>query len=267
MPVLISRAAREQMQLREKFQQQQALQQQLFEQQQALQQQGQSGALEMEQLRQSGRLALQDDQQAYDQPEQQSRIGLRTAQTELASMQAAYLPMEQARAGMAAANAAVAQYADDVRKSFAPTREILTARQQVIAMLATGSALGSTAAVIKLAKALDPTSSVREGEVGTIEGGQGLVLQLQNAWNRMGGEGMSPKAIDAFHEVVNELVAPEALRAMQVVTGYEQEMSAAGVGDRFDSVLKTSGIDPKELTWLAMPAMTDEQLLILSGDG
>jgi len=57
------------------------------------------------------------------------------------------------------------------------------------------------AAIFKFMKALDPTSAVRENEVGMVEGVEGAAKGMANMYNRMIGEGGLSK--EGFAQIVN----------------------------------------------------------------
>lgn len=88
--------------------------------------------------------------------------------------------------------------------------------QQIDAALRQGDSLGSLAATIKLAKILDPTSVVREGEVTTVEGGTGTAQQLVSAYNRLRGEGMSPQASAALLRTAKSVALPILSRGQRL---------------------------------------------------
>lgn len=112
--------------------------------------------------------------------------------------------------------------------------EVADATQQISAGLRSGNSLGALAAVIKLAKILDPTSVVREGEVTTVQGGIGTAAALINEWNRLGGKGMTPENAKQFEAVVKGQAAPILQRGLRL--GAEYAKSAETLKVRGDLV-------------------------------
>lgn len=169
--------------------------------------------------------------------------------------------------GTASVNAAIDSLGDDYRSQMKPIIEIVTATDQLKALLSTGTALGGTAAVVKLAKALDPTTGVRGNETGNLTGATGITQILQDTWNKLGGENMSPESIRQFTLVANELVAVEAVRGLELSQAFTSELGARGAQDeRINNVIGTSGIKLSKLMQLASPALikqlTDDQLAV-----
>lgn len=119
----------------------------------------------------------------------------------------------------------------------APT-QVADATQQINNALKSGDSLGSLAAVIKLAKILDPTSVVREGEVTTVQGGLGTAAALINEFNRLGGKGMTPEAAKAFQDIVRQIAGPVLQRGLRL--GQEYRASAKSLGVRPELV--TTGV-------------------------
>lgn len=116
--------------------------------------------------------------------------------------------------------------------------EVADATQQIANGLQSGDSLGSLAAVIKLAKILDPTSVVREGEVTTVQGGLGTAAALINEWNRLGGKGMPKESADKFLQTVRGIAGPILQRGMRL--GEEYRTAAGKLGVRPDLV--TTGV-------------------------
>ena len=116
--------------------------------------------------------------------------------------------------------------------------QVADAVQQIDAGLGTGDALGSLAAVIKLAKILDPESVVREGETTTVQGGMGTAASILNAFNKAKGEGFSPASAAAFQRVVRGVAKPVLQRGLRI----EDEVRAAAGTLEADPQLAVSGI-------------------------
>ena len=128
-----------------------------------------------------------------------------------------------------------------LQKMEAPA-QVMDAYQQIEGALGTGDALGTQAALIKLAKILDPTSVVREGEVTTIEGGLGIGNQLMNAFNRAMNEGAPEQAADAIRAVAREVAVPVLGRALQARSEFAKSLDDV-LGDEFPGIGRiTDGI-------------------------
>ena len=93
--------------------------------------------------------------------------------------------------------------------------EVMDAYQQIIGALDSGNALGAQAAVIKLAKILDPTSVVREGEVEVIKGGMGAMNQLWNTVRNLNNQGLTPDAVKAVKQVARATAMPVLERTLR----------------------------------------------------
>jgi len=261
MPLFTSQGAIDQQLLRQRFEQAQALNEQISQQQRLAEEQRQGNRLELENLQSQNDLALQNDRQAFEQPNRDSLIQYRADQTQIARQSL----LAQSRQTAGERNKLIQQWTDDVNREFGSWREVQLARAQVAQMLKTGTPLGGTAAIIKLAKALDPDSAVREGEVGTVEGGIGGIAQLQNAWNRMIGEGMTEESLADFQEVVDMLTAEVALQALQRAEGFGALFNGVGLGAESVSIFQTAGVNPENMAMLAVPAMTEEQMQFYQG--
>jgi len=96
-----------------------------------------------------------------------------------------------------------------------PAAVVADATQRIIGSLATGNAIGAEAAVVGLAKILDPTSTVREGEVTTIKGGTGIGQQLMSAFNKAKGKGFDPQSAKDLQSVVDANAIPILKRAIE----------------------------------------------------
>ena len=78
---------------------------------------------------------------------------------------------------------------DKVTALVKPAQEIRQAAVDLKGLGANATPADQIAAVFKFMKALDPTSAVRENEVGMIEGAEGSLKGMANMFNRMIGEG------------------------------------------------------------------------------
>lgn len=94
--------------------------------------------------------------------------------------------------------------------------EVADAVQQIDAALGTGDSLGSLAAVVKLAKVLDPTSVVREGEVTTVQGGTGTAENLIAQYNKLFGQGFSEEGANRFRKVARAVAGPVLERGLRI---------------------------------------------------
>lgn len=117
--------------------------------------------------------------------------------------------------------------------------EVADAVQQAEQALKTGDSLGVLAASVKLAKILDPTSVVREGEVTTVQGGIGLAAQLVNGYNKLFGQGMTPAGMQAYQQLIRAVAGPVLQRGVRIedevrkaaaVMEADPDMAATGIG-------------------------------------
>jgi hypothetical protein len=82
------------------------------------------------------------------------------------------------------------------------------------------------AAIFKFMKALDPTSAVRENEVGMIEGAEGAAQGMANMYNRLMGQGgMSAEGFAEIVRTAKTLSNSSALSAGDSVNGYTDVMA------------------------------------------
>jgi hypothetical protein len=86
------------------------------------------------------------------------------------------------------------------------------------------------AAIFKFMKALDPTSAVRENEVGMIEGAEGAAQGMANMYNRLLGEG--GMSTEGFAEIVRTA----------------KTLSNSSIGSANDSVSKYTDVISDNLT-------------------
>lgn len=176
------------------------------------------------------RMQLQQNQAQFDQSYKLDQI--RTNAQVAASM--------AARVGATNSDqlAGLKYLSTDYQTNMKAPVEVADAVQQIGNGLKTGNSLGSLAAVIKLAKILDPTSVVREGEVTTVQGGIGTASALINEFNRLGGKGMTPQAAEQFKNVVLQIAGPVLQRGLRLGAEYKASAEKLGVpGD-----LVTTGV-------------------------
>jgi hypothetical protein len=123
--------------------------------------------------------------------------------------------------------------------------QIADATQRITGSLATGNAIGGLAAIIGLAKVLDPTSVVREGEVTTIQGGMGVGQSLMDAWNRAQSQGFSPESAKDLQSVVDANAIPVLQRAIRQRQEFSTSLDQV-FGEQYPGVGRVvtgSGID------------------------
>ena len=135
-----------------------------------------------------------------------SRPGLQRAMP-VEAAQAQFTPMQQQQM--------ITNQQDKFLATMKGPSEVWQAYEQINGMLDTGDALGTRAAIIKLAKILDPTSVVREGEVTTIEGGTGLGNQIMNMWNNAINQGAPEEMADAIRNIAKEAAGPVLANAVR----------------------------------------------------
>lgn len=191
---------------------------------------------------------------------QQAQLSEQARATDQTNMRLTTEATNKARiAETTAVNKAADTLGDDLRKSMIIPREVMRSRAQVRDLLATGSALGGAVAVVALARAADPGSTVREAEAGRIEGGVGAVLALQNAWNRIVADGVTEQTVAEFNAVADALAGKVALEGLTQMAGFVGELAEQGItGDRMRNLFRTAGIDPNELLAVALPSFDDE---------
>jgi hypothetical protein len=156
---------------------------------------------------------------------------------------------------------------DDAAQGLKQPAEFLTAYNQVKELIQLDDPLAFTASVIKLAKALDPTSAVREGEVTTVAGGTGLAQSMINSMNQAVGNGMTPEARSQFMNVVGALAGPQAQSATRIFDGVIAQANEHGINPAY--ALSSTGIDEAQMRSLAgMPTQNQEPVVIdLTGSG
>jgi len=101
--------------------------------------------------------------------------------------------------------------------------EMKTAFSQVVSALGAGTPIGDVAGATKIMKLLDPTSVVRETELGMAMSAGGRLDRLQNYFNNMmTGQKLTPTQRDDFKALANELYAAAGQAYNAKRSEYEQ---------------------------------------------
>ncbi len=148
-------------------------------------------------------------------------IQLQTARQNLDNAQQAYRSGEIADAKVRTDTARQLRgdFTDLWRNDYQP---IMDAYRQIDNLIDDDNPLAVHAATIKLAKALDPGSVVRESEGRAVaEGGTGLSGRILTAYNRAQGGGWTPELRENFISTVEGLTQPVARDALKLVNAYE----------------------------------------------
>lgn len=127
---------------------------------------------------------------------------------------------------------------DNYQANMKAPADVADAVQQIQGSLKTGNSLGGLAATIKLAKILDPTSVVREGEVTTVQGGIGTAQQLISSFNQLFSKGWTPEAQKAFSEIARQVAGPLLQRGMRI----QQETHGQALQLGINPAIVTTGI-------------------------
>ena len=130
---------------------------------------------------------------------------------------------------------------DDAAAALKPVAEFMLYRDQTLNLLRTGDALGAQAALVKLAKVLDPDSASREGEVEVIRKGSGTMAALSNSLNMAVGEGMTAESIAQFESTLAALTRPELERGQRIVQGIRDQAIRNNLDPAY--ALSASGVD------------------------
>jgi hypothetical protein len=101
--------------------------------------------------------------------------------------------------------------------------------QQIEGALGQSDSLGAVAAMIKLAKILDPTSVVREGEVTTVQGGTGTAQALLSSINKIKGGGLTPQAAADVLRTAKTIAVPILTRGQQITDEVRKQATDYGV--------------------------------------
>jgi len=192
-----------------------------------------------------------------------------TPQVPLTEFQKEQLKLSRRAAGfanltstIAARNKIINDMGDDVRTTMKPVTEIVQAGADIENLLNSGTVLGGTAAAIRFAKASDPDSSVREGELGTIIGSLGgLEEAFQNAWNAAVNKPLTERTASDLIKTTRALIAQRALDGLSQLEGFSGLAEAAAVpDDQVAAIFQTARVNLSELVKFAAPAMTEQQL-------
>lgn len=138
---------------------------------------------------------------------------------------------------------------DDAVAALAETSDALLAYSQLKNVLASKDPIAAQAAVIKIAKLLDPGSVVRTEEGEAIKGGTGLALALQNSLNIAIGEGMTDEMVNQFTNLTNQLIGPYAQEGIGIYDGIAEQAERFGIDPAY--ALSQAGVDRELLQRLA----------------
>jgi hypothetical protein len=144
-----------------------------------------------------------------------------------AAAQASLSNAELARTGKI--NQTEGRLNDTFLKQMQAPSEVADAVMQIDNALKTEDSLGALAAVVKLAKVLDPTSVVREGEVTTVQGGTGTAENLIATYNKTFGQGFSKAGADRFRTVTRAVAAPVLQRGLRIQSELNRSAELLGV--------------------------------------
>jgi hypothetical protein len=107
--------------------------------------------------------------------------------------------------------------------------DMQTAYSQVVSSLSQGTPIGDVAGATKVMKLLDPSSVVRESELGIAMAAGGRMDRLQNYFNNMmTGQKLTPQQRDDFQKLSNELYAAAGQAYNQKRAEYMQMGDAYG---------------------------------------
>ena len=134
---------------------------------------------------------------------------------------------------------------DRFRKAFDTSAEVITSAEQILGALELDDPLAVLTAIIKFAKAADPDSVVREGEVTTVTGGTGLAQFLMTEFNKAVGSGFTENAKDQFRRSANALVQPQAERGLRIMKDFGAQAKRAEVP--LSIALGGTGIEAKRV--------------------
>ena len=130
---------------------------------------------------------------------------------------------------------------DDAASALKPVSEFMAYSAQTLELIRTGDALGAQAALVKLAKVLDPESVAREGEVEVVRKGSGVMAALSNSLNMAVGKGMTPESIAQFESTLAALTRPELERGQRIVQGIRDQAIRNNLDPAY--ALSASGVD------------------------
>lgn len=108
-------------------------------------------------------------------------------------------------------------------------REAMLSYEQAMNLLNIGDSLGATLAIVKLAKAADPGSVVRNEERVMVEGGTGLANLIATRWNAVQGEGFNAEAQEQFKNSLAALLVPVAQELKMQYEAYSNLAAGAQI--------------------------------------
>ena len=203
-------------------------------------------------------LAKQQGQEFIDQTPQAPLTRQQEATLRLQKQVASFSNL---KAGVEMRNKNINDIGDDVRKTLKPVTEIVQAGADIENLLKSGTVLGGTAAAIRFAKASDPDSSVREGELGTIIGNLGgLEEEFKNAWNAAANKPLTERTASDLVRTTRALIAQRALDGLAQISGFSVIGKQAQIPeDQMQAIFQTARVNIPELVKFAAPAMTPQQ--------
>ena len=179
--------------------------------------------------------------QTAQTPQERANLTKTTLANEAAQRNAEYERQDRVIAAQPIIAAQQGKYLTQI----APSREVAIAYDQIGNALGTGDALGGEAALIKLAKILDPTSVVREGEVRTVKGGLGIGQQLLNSWNSAKAQGLTPESVQMVAKVVQAVAMPALKNGLAIRNEFSTSLDGVFGEDMpgLSRIITGAGID------------------------
>jgi len=154
---------------------------------------------------------------------------------------------------------------DDVGKLVAPAADVHASALALGGLKKNATATDKIGAVFKFMKALDPTSAVRENEVGMIEGAGGAAAGIAAIWNTAIGEGgMTDKVFQEIVDTAQGLANSAITSATSEVDGYLDAYGDRLPTKRVDSFRKRVP-KPFEVNTTAEQLKADAQAAIAAG--
>lgn len=110
-------------------------------------------------------------------------------------------------------------------------REVRNATRQIVGLArGEGSAMGDLGLVFSYMKALDPGSTVREGEQATAQNAAGIPTQIRNAYNKLvNGERLAPEQRQDMATVAQSILASRAQGYNDIAQTYRGLFEAEGL--------------------------------------
>lgn len=106
-----------------------------------------------------------------------------------------------------------------------------------------GSVTNQLTTLYLLVKNLDPTSAVREGELGLAQSTQSYWQKFQSSWARVSsGQIIAPAAAKELAKATKQVVKQWEDRGTARINQYKAQAKGAGVGQQFEEYLKSAGI-------------------------